>query len=117
MNTDTETTQGAFPLRIKARPLLVPATMGYGPATIFIYVATEQSREEAAISVWHEVVHVLLFAGGAHEHDEDEVERAAQKLAKAYPEVLEWVGLSAQFPICVNPCPSVVEKSEPCSPS
>jgi hypothetical protein len=100
-----------FPLRIKVRPLLVPATMGFGPSSIFIYVAPDATREDAAVSLWHELVHVLKFAGGHQEHDEEEVEALAQRLASACPEVLALCGIESDFPIRVPPCPSVAKTS------
>ncbi len=95
-----------YPLRIEARPLLTCGVSGSGPTTIFILVGSGQSRAEAAITLWHEVVHILMAAGGhAPPTTSDElsalesrVESAAVRLAAACPEVVEFCGLEASFP-------------------
>lgn len=85
-----------YPLRIQVRPLLVTGTMGGGPNSIFIYLMTGLERGEAAVTLWHEILHVLHFAGGT-EHNEDAIEAMAQKLAAACPEVLTICGVETHF--------------------
>lgn len=97
---------GKYPLRIEVRPLLVSAMEGRGPGSIFIMVSEGQSRTEAEISLWHEIVHVLMHAGGAPAPKtaaeltalEQQVEAIAQKLAAVCPEIVELCGVQTHFP-------------------
>lgn len=108
MNAQTETKSPSadslrgmvreWPLRIEVRPLLTSGGCGSGPATIFIYLADDQNAAEAAKTLWHEIVHVLMMAGGHTVQDEETVERTAQKLAEVCPEVLSLCGVSEYFP-------------------
>lgn len=89
-----------YPLRIEVRPLLVPGMMGGGPRSIFIFLCKGLAREEAILTLWHEIVHVLLMAGGQPQpHDEAGVERLAAKLAAACPEVLALCGVDSHFEV------------------
>ena len=62
------------------------------PGVPVILVDSEQSDQEKAVTVWHEVVHLMKSAGGDSQ-DEGQVEQFAQRLAGAFPEVLDWVGI------------------------
>ena len=57
-----------------------------------ILIGVDQPHSEKLVCLWHEVVHLLREAGG-YDQDEDDVEAAAQRLAAACPEALEWVGI------------------------
>lgn len=80
------------PLTIKFRRLLYsgmvmtptdPGKIGY-----MILVNSEQSEEQQAITLWHEIIHVLELANDKAS-GEEAVEALAVKLAKACPEILE----------------------------
>ena len=86
-----------FPMRIKVRPLLSSGGMGYGPGSIFILLADDLNRDEATVTLWHEIVHILKKVGGHAEHDEDEVDALAKKLAAVCPEILELCGVADRF--------------------
>ncbi len=80
------------PLEVNIRKLLVSGmlcTTDDGRPVILI--SDDQSDEEKAISIWHEVVHLLRMAGEGNQCEE-EVEAAALKLAEVCPEVIKWVG-------------------------
>lgn len=97
---------GKYPLRIEVRPLLTFAVCGSSPSSIFIMLAEHQTRKEAEVSLWHEIVHVLLRAGGGTIPEtsaelttlENTVEAIARKLAFACPEIVELCGVQAHFP-------------------
>lgn len=88
-----------FPMRIDVRPLLTCGGMGYGPSSIFILLADDLTRDEATVTLWHEIVHILKKVGGHAEHNEDEIDALAQKLATACPEVLELCGVADRFKV------------------
>lgn len=106
---ECEARHDRLPLRIIARKMLDCGVWGRGPETIFIYVNEEQSREEAAITLWHEIVHVLMHAGGhvapvqpddaGIKRNEGYVEALAKRLAAACPEVVSLCGLDSKFPL------------------
>lgn len=85
-----------FPLRFEVRPLLVPGMIARGPHSIAILLADNLTRDEAAVTIWHEVVHMLKMAGGDTDHDEAKVEAAAKKLAACCPEVVTFCGLDSK---------------------
>lgn len=87
----------SYPLRVEVRPLLTSGGCGSGPGSIFILLADDLTKAEAAKTLWHEVVHILKRAGGDLNHDEDQVDAAAEKLAAACPEVLAWCGVEEKF--------------------
>lgn len=88
-----------FPFQIEVRPLLVCAMLCTGPKGITVLMADNLTRTEAAHTVWHEMVHLLLRAGGGKtQHDEEHVEAIAERLAAACPEVLELCGIENKFP-------------------
>lgn len=87
---------GKFPIRIHRQPLLVDGGVGLDQdGRIVIYVDSEQSDEELAVTLWHEAVHLLMLAAGvpASNHNEERIERAARKLAEACPEIVKMCGL------------------------
>lgn len=87
-----------YPFRVQVRPLLTNGGFGFGPESLFILLAEGQSKTEAGITMWHEVVHMLKrLKGPGTVHDEPEVERIAQKLYAACPEILELCGLEHHF--------------------
>ena len=88
-----------FPLRIEVRPLLSSGGMGYGPSSIFILLADDLNRDEATVTLWHEIVHILKKVGGHPVHDEGEVDAIAKKLALACPEILELCGVADKFKV------------------
>ena len=60
--------------------------------TIVILVDETLSRQETAVTVWHELVHLIKSAGHSSQKEED-VESIAQQLALDFPQILEWVGI------------------------
>lgn len=87
----------AIPLRIHVRPLLVEGCIAYTPAVVEILLDSEQTPTEAAHTLWHELVHLLLILGGRTDHDEEQVDKIAARLAQACPEVLTLCGLTNKF--------------------
>lgn len=88
------------PLEFVVRPLLLQGCLGYavdgGKAKIFVDEA--QTKEQAAITVWHELIH--LIKDGARcliPHDETEVEVMAVRLAAAFPEIIDLAGVSGKL--------------------
>jgi len=81
-------------LEVIERPLLVSGQLRQRSyiGTPVILIDSEQPRAEKLSALWHEVVHLLRAAGG-YSQDEADVEAAAQRLAIACPEALEWVGI------------------------
>lgn len=86
----------SYPLRIKVRPLLVSGHCGSSPTGIFINIAEGQSKEDAIQTVWHEILHVVISAGGGN-HDESKIEEIAKRLSTACPEILELTGIQDKF--------------------
>lgn len=81
------------PLEIICRPLLVAGQLRFRKTgTPVILVDDEQDDRQKAITVWHEILHLLRMAGN-HSQDENEVERDAVKLAEVFPEILVWAGV------------------------
>ncbi len=81
------------PLDVVCRPLITDGLLcTKGGNKPVILIDSDLSREEKLLTLWHEVVHLLRFAGG-HDQDEDDVEQWAKRLAEVCPEALEWVGL------------------------
>lgn len=87
----------AYPFRIEVRPMLTCGGFGFGPDSLFIFLAEGSTKAEANQTLWHEVVHMLKYVSGQTEHDEAEVDAIAAKLAAACPEGLELCGLSDKF--------------------
>ena len=81
-----------FPLKVIERPLLVQGMLGKDKSgnAVIIIDNKGNSDEERNITLWHEVVHLLRHVGG-HSQDEESVEDAARRLAKACPEAINWV--------------------------
>lgn len=81
--------------------MLVSGMFAYGPASIAILLCNGMPKQEARTTMWHEVVHMLKRIKGPStqplEELEREVEAAAQKLAVACPEILEWCGIDHLF--------------------
>lgn len=61
-------------------------------------VCDKLSRDEAAISVWHEFRHIMESSKPNPNQDEDIIEADAKRLAAAFPEIIEWCGLSDKYP-------------------
>lgn len=81
------------PLQVIRRPLLVKGMLGTAPGrSAVILVGEGQSRPEEAVTLWHELIHLLKMAGG-DDQDEEMIEQAAKHLATLYPEIRKWVGL------------------------
>lgn len=74
-------------LKVIKRPLMTSGGLCEGPV---ILIDSDQTPQEEAVAIWHEVVHLLQDAGG-FDQDEESVEAAAQKLAASCPEVIDWV--------------------------
>lgn len=85
-------------LEIKVVPLLACGGIGHGPNGVFMLVADDLTRHEAAKTLWHETVHWLRSANTNAVHCESEIEEIAEKLAAACPEIVAWCGLDAMFP-------------------
>lgn len=87
-----------YPLQVVVGYLLLPGCMGRDKDgnAIMIWLAKGLERDEATVTLWHEILHVLHNAGGT-DHDEDAIEAMAQKLAQACPEVLKICGVAAHF--------------------
>lgn len=78
-------------LSVVFRPLLTQGVLGTTDQGATILVDSESTREQQAITVWHEVLHLLLVALGVKDHDETAIEEAAKRLAAAMPEIVDWV--------------------------
>ncbi len=79
-------------LTVVRRPLLVSGMLASSPRGVAILVDDGQDAEQQGLAIWHEVVHLLMHAGGREQHDEAEVEHIAERLYKACPQVLELCG-------------------------
>lgn len=87
-----------FPLRVEVRPLLSCGGCGFGDGSIFIMLADDLQRQDARVTAWHEVIHILKMAGGQMDgHNESQVDDMAVKLADACPEILEMLGVEDKF--------------------
>ena len=86
-----------IPLRIEVRPLLTYGGIGWSEKEIFIYLADDLAGSQAAHALWHEIVHLLMSAGGHEDHDEVKIDALADRLAAACPEVLELCGVDKKF--------------------
>lgn len=77
-------------MRLEFRPLLVCGTLGHDGVQDVMLIDNEQSEEEQGKALWHEVVHLLLDSAGwaPEDHDEEQVEEMACRLAKACPEIV-----------------------------
>lgn len=91
----------APPFRIELRPLLVDGglysmrTDGVIDCDWLMAISSEQSLELQAVALWHETLHLLLFAAGIPApHDEDQIEALARRLAAACPEVYPMLQLA-----------------------
>jgi len=88
-----------IPFEIRVRPLLVPGLLVSHPAGIKIILSCGMTRHEAAVTLWHEVYHILRSADRAcDKQSEVEAERFGQKMALACPEILTICGLDGKFP-------------------
>lgn len=79
------------PLQIIYRPLLTQGMFCVGKTPLdgyMILIDSGQSREQMAVSLWHEIIHLLDNAAG-RENNEEAVEKLAAKWAKKCPEILE----------------------------
>jgi hypothetical protein len=80
-------------LMVIERPLLTNGGLSSAPNGVpVILIASDQAHREKLVTLWHEIVHLMRMAGG-YSQDEASVEAAAQRLAAACPEALEWVGI------------------------
>jgi len=83
----------ACSLSFERRPLLVDGSFGFKKdGSAFILVNSEDSRNEQTITLWHEMVHLIMMAGGLSpsNHDEEAIEKTARKLADCCPEIHKW---------------------------
>ena len=88
-----------IPFEIRVRPLLVPGMLVSHPAGIKIILARGMSRHEAAVTLWHEVYHILRSTDLAcDKQSEVEAEAFGQKMAQHCPEIIEICGLANKFP-------------------
>lgn len=87
----------SYPFRIEVVPLLSSGGFGYGPHSLFILLANDLNRQEAAVTLWHEVLHMLKRTSDSGPHDESEIEKLANKLGAACPEVITLCGLDRYF--------------------
>lgn len=80
-----------FPLTIQFGKLLISGMLRAGPCGVSILIDSEQSQNEMAISVWHEIIHLIEMGAGkdAKDCDEEMTEKLAVRLAEAFPEILE----------------------------
>jgi hypothetical protein len=83
------------PFRIEIRPLLVlgglfsEATTFHDPQWIMA-IADDMAHEEQVFTLWHETVHLLMFAAGIPApHDEKQIDEIAARLTLACPEILQ----------------------------
>jgi len=76
--------------------------VGTRPNGLFILLCEQLSREQAAISLWHEFRHIMESSKPNPNQDEDVIEADAKRLAAAFPEIIEWCGLGDKFPIPVD---------------
>lgn len=87
-----------FPVRIEFCPLLVDGMVATekNSQRVFIMIDSEQDERNRLVTLWHETVHLLMFASGipAVEHNEELIESIAQKLANCCPEILRVCGLA-----------------------
>lgn len=90
-----EETNPARLLEVMKRPLLVQGMLGRREDGVIILIDDELTPKGETITLWHEVIHLLMSASDG-EHDEEEVERYAQRLAAQYPEIRKWVGLEQE---------------------
>lgn len=77
-------------LRVVFRPLLVQGVFATDAEGPILFIDCDQSEREQAVSVWHETLHLLLCASGyaKHEHDEEQIDAIAERLADACPEIV-----------------------------
>jgi hypothetical protein len=87
---------------IEVRPLLSCGGIGTGPNGPFIFLCDNLNREEATKTLWHEFRHLMASnkpnGGTDDDHDEDKIDADAERLAKAFPEIIEWCGLENKYP-------------------
>jgi hypothetical protein len=79
------------PFRIVLQPLLVDGLLGSSPTgeDWALFIDNELDHHEQVVTLWHETLHLLLFAAGIPEpHDEAEIDAIAYRLAQACPEIL-----------------------------
>jgi hypothetical protein len=99
----------APPFRIEIRPLLIGGMVATEPSGAWwLLLDAEQEARQKAISLWHETVHLLMFAAGlpAPQHDEQQIEAIAVRLAAACPDILQILKLSKE-----PPCPTTIPSS------
>ncbi len=79
-----------FPLQFRYRPLLTQGMMCVGKTNggILILIDESMSREQTAITLWHELIHVLDAAVG-RANDEERVEKLAAEWAVKCPEIVD----------------------------
>jgi len=73
--------------------MLIPGQLRVNPGKEYlVLVNSEDTEQERAITLWHEIVHLIKDAGGMppEEQNEEEVEATAKKLAECCPEILQW---------------------------
>ena len=81
------------PLQVIKRPLLTRGCLGSAPGrSAVILISDDMEWQEEAVTLWHEVIHLLKMAGN-DDHDEEMIEMTAQHLATLYPEIRKWVGI------------------------
>ena len=87
-----------IPITIKVRPdYLFDGTIHDDHGKVVITIDSELSYKEAAITLWHEWIHIFLFTGRKNYHDEDAIEFLAKNLENACPEILDLCGISHLF--------------------
>lgn len=90
-----------IPISLHRRKLLTCGMLVSGPHGIKILLDEDLSKDETAITLWHEVVHIIRAMNSNGNSDEEEVERDAKRLALAFPEIVDWAGLD--FPAATVP--------------
>lgn len=80
-------------MKFVIRPLLIPGMLVKAPDGDWVMlVDSDLPQEELAVTIWHEFVHLFKErAGDPQPHNEVEVEALGQRLAKAFPEIVELI--------------------------
>lgn len=58
-----------------------------------VVVHPDQSKEEIAVALWHEIIHLIRNSAGSRmegSEEEEFVEKHARQLAAACPQITEW---------------------------
>lgn len=79
-------------VRVLRRPILMSGMLSVDDDGVVMLINSEQAGQEQAIAIWHETIHLLLFASGQNLHDEEMVESLAQRLARCVPDIAQILG-------------------------